>query len=184
VTFSIDAPARRNLYLLISRLFREEVDAELFRRLLAASSEAIPWIESSLSALPEGRAIEELQAEYCRLFIGPNPPCPPFASVARGEALLGGRARAVLGDLLATHGLEVDLGARIASADHIAVVFALLAELSEPTAIHDCLSRLVLPWIPDWLAALEQEARREMFRTLARVASVLIEEEQSRSSGS
>jgi TorA maturation chaperone TorD len=176
---SLEAPARRNLYLLISRLFREEVDTELFRQLLASHSEAMPWIEPALSALPEERAIEELQAEYCRLFIGPNPPCPPFASVARGEALLGGRARTVLDEMLTIHRLSVDPDARIASPDHIAVVFAILAELSEPAAIHDCLSRLVLPWVPDWLATLEQEAGREMFRTLARVAAVVIEEDQS-----
>lgn len=173
------ASARRELYLLVARLFRDEVDAPLYRQLLATQSAALPWLEPALTELPEARALEALAVEYCRLFIGPNPVCPPFASVARGEALLGGRARATLDELLAAHDLAIDADARIASPDHIAVVYALLAELSDRDAIRECLRRLVLPWVPQWLATLERETARTLFRTLARLATALIEEEQS-----
>lgn len=178
MAFALDVAARRDLYLLIARLFREEVDAPLYRRLLATQSDALPWVEPALAALPEERALEELETEYCRLFIGPNPVCPPFASVAFGEALLGGRARTAIDELLALHGLTVATHARIASPDHIAVVFAVLAELSAPDAIRDCLCRFVLPWIPSWLSVLEHDAERALFRTLARLATALIEEER------
>jgi TorA maturation chaperone TorD len=104
--------------------------------------------------------------------------CPPFASVARAEALLGGRARTAVDELLSSHGFALDPDARIASHDHVAVVFALLAELSDPDAVRDCLHRLVLPWVPSWLSALERDAERTLFRTLACLASALIEEDQ------
>lgn len=177
--FTLDAAARRDLYLLIARLFREEVDAPLYRRLLATQSAALRWIEPAIAELPEERALEELETEYCRLFIGPNPVCPPFASVARGEALLGGRARTVIDELLALHGLTVAAHARIASPDHVAVVFAVLAELSDRDAANDCLRRFVLPWVPRWLSVLEHGAERVLFRTLAHIAAALIEEEQA-----
>ncbi len=177
---TLEAPARRALYRLIARLFREEVDAALYRSLLTTQSDALVWIEPAIAELPEARALEELEIEYCRLFIGPNPPCSPFASVARGEALLGGRARTTLDELLTSHGLAIDVHARIASPDHIAVVFAILAELSDPEAVRDCLRLLVLPWVPSWLAALEHHAEHALFRTLPRLAAALLEDDQAR----
>jgi TorA maturation chaperone TorD len=179
VLATLEAPNRRELYLLIARLFREEVDTSLYRRLLAAQSDALLWIEPALAALPEPHAIEELEIEYCRLFIGPNPVCPPFASVARGEALLGGRSRTVVDELLASNGLAIDASARIGSPDHVAVVFAILAALAEPAAIRDCLQRLVMPWLPSWLADLERAAERSLFRTLARVAAAILEDDHA-----
>jgi TorA maturation chaperone TorD len=177
--FALDATARRVLYLLISRLFREEVDAPLYRRLLATQSDALRWIEPEIAKLPEEVAIEVLETEYCRLFVGPNPVCPPFASVARGEALLGGRARTEIDELLASRGLRIDPRARIASPDHVAVVFAVLAELSDADPACSRLHNLVLPWVPSWLSRLEHEAERSLFRTLARVAKALIDEDQA-----
>lgn len=175
--FALDTAARRDLYLLIARLFREEVDAPLYRRLLATQCDSLLWIEPAIAELPEARALEALETEYCRLFIGPNPMCPPFASVARGEAVLGGRARSAIDDFLALHGLTVEARARIASPDHIAVVFAILAELSDPGITRDYLRRFVLPWVPSWLSTLEHGAECALFRTLACVATALIDEE-------
>jgi len=177
--FALDATARRALYLLISRLFREEVDAPLYRRLLATQSDALLWIEPEIANLPDQVAIEVLETEYCRLFVGPNPVCPPFASVARGEALLGGRARTEIDELLASRGLRMDARARIASPDHVAVVFAVLAELSDADPARSRLHDFALPWVPSWLSRLEHETERSLFRTLARVARALIDEEQA-----
>jgi TorA maturation chaperone TorD len=179
VQSALDTVARRDLYLLVARLFQEEVDDALYRRLLATQRDGLVWIEPTLAELPEARAIEALQIEYCRLFIGPNPVCPPFASVMRGEAVLGGRSRTTLDELLASHGLAVDDGARLASPDHVAVVFAILAELSEPEAVRECLRRLVLPWVPSWLSTLEHGTEHALFRTLARLAAALIDEDQA-----
>jgi TorA maturation chaperone TorD len=175
---ALDATGRRDLYRLVARLLGEEIDAPLYRRLLAAQGEAHPWIEAEIAGLPEQAALEALHSEYCRLLVGPYPQCPPFASVVRGEAMLGGRARISLDELLASLGLVVDTHARIPSSDHVAVVFAALAELSDPAQIAACLRDVVLPWVPGWLSALERAAERALFRTLARVAIALLEEEQ------
>jgi TorA maturation chaperone TorD len=175
----LDAAARRDLYLLVARLFREEVDAPLYGRLLATQGGALLWIEPEIAALPVRTAVEVLETEYCRLFVGPDPVCPPFASVVRGEPLLGGRARTTVNEFLDLHGLAIDVHARLASPDHIAVVFAVLAELSDPDAVRTCLHSLVLPWVPSWLSRLERESERVLFRTLARVARAVIDEDQA-----
>jgi TorA maturation chaperone TorD len=176
---ALDTAARRELYLLVARLLSEEVDAPLYRRLLATQSDALGWIEPEVANLPEQLALEQLETEYCRLFIGPDPVCPPFASIVRGEALLGGRARTGIEELLASRGLQIDVRARIASPDHVAIVFAVLAELRDLDAVRACLHDLVLPWVPSWLSRLEHEAERALFRTVSRVAAALLEEDQS-----
>jgi TorA maturation chaperone TorD len=176
---ALDAAARRDLYLLVARLFREEVDAPLYGRLLATQGGTLLWIEPEIAALPVGVAVELLETEYCRLFVGPDPVCPPFASVVRGEPLLGGRARTAVNEFLDLHGLAIDARARLASPDHIAVVFAVLAELPDPDAVRACLHSLVLPWVPSWLSRLERESERVLFRTLVRVARALIDEDQA-----
>jgi TorA maturation chaperone TorD len=177
VASALDAAERRALYLLVARLLAEEIDAPLYRRLLAEQGDALSWIEPEIAEIGEEAALETLHTEYFRLFLGPHPRCPPFASVARGEALLGGRARTRVDDLLASFGLVIDASARIASPDHVAVVFAVLAELSDPEAIDVWLRDVVMPWVPDWLHALELASDRVLFRTIARVAITLLEEE-------
>lgn len=176
---ALDATARRDLYLLVARLFGEEVDEPLYRRLLATQSDALPWIEPEIAELPDQLAVEALETEYCRLFVGPQPVCPPFASVVRNEPLLGGRARTAIDEFLAARGLAVDAHARIASPDHVAVTFAVLAELSDPEAVQSYLRGFVLPWVPSWLSTLERKAERILFRTLARLARALIDEDQA-----
>jgi len=176
---ALDPTARRDLYLLVARLFREEVDEPLYHRLLATQSDAVPWIEPEIAELPDRLAVEALATEYCRLFVGPQPVCPPFASVVRGEPLLGGRARTAIDEFLAARGLAVDAHARIASPDHVAVMLAVLAELSDPDAVQSYLRGFVLPWVPNWLSTLECAAERVLFHTLARLARDLIEEDQA-----
>jgi TorA maturation chaperone TorD len=176
---ALDPTARQDLYLLVARLFREEVDAPLYRRLLATQSDALPWIEPDIAELPDQFAVEALETEYCRLFVGPQPVCPPFASVVRGEPLLGGRARTAIDEFLAARCLAVDAHVRIASPDHVAVTFAVLAELSDPEAVQSYLHGFVLPWVPNWLSTLERKTERILFRTLARLARDLIDEDQS-----
>jgi TorA maturation chaperone TorD len=174
---ALDAAERRALYLLVARLLGGEIDVPLYRRLLGEQGDALSWIEPEIAELGEGAALDALHTEYCRLFLGPYPRCPPFASVARGEALLGGRARAGVDDLLASLGLAIDARARIASSDHVAITFAVLAELSERDQLDAWLRDAVTPWVPAWLHALERESQRVLYRTLARIAIALLEED-------
>ena len=171
--------ARRDLYALVARLLGEELDAPLYHRLLITQSDALRWIEPELAELPSERALEVLDTEYCRLFLGPPPQCSPYASVLRGEAVLGGRARTRVDDFLAAYGLVCDAHARIASPDHVAVAFATLAELSADDAISTWLRDFVAPWVPQWLSVLETKAERQLYRTVAHIGRALIAEDRA-----
>src|SRR5262249_59853653 len=109
-------------------LFAAEVDVALYRALHA--HDPLGLLETELRGMEEAHAIESLAVEFCRLFIGPQPLCVPYASAQRGEALLGGRARARLEDFLHRVGFLFDTVAmRLASPDHLAVELAVLAHL-------------------------------------------------------
>lgn len=173
-----DATARRELYLLLARLLGEEPDISLYRGLLSTQGVALPWIEPEIAALPDRLALEALEMEYCRLFVGPYPACPPYASVLRGEAILGGRARSSIEDYLAARGIVANAQSRVASPDHVAIAFAVLAELTEPNEICGWLRDFVLPWVPSWLSTLEVTAERVLFRTVARLGQAVIAEDR------
>jgi TorA maturation chaperone TorD len=180
VTATLAPTARRDLYALVARLLGEELDAPLYHRLLSMQSDTLRWIEPELAELPSDRALEALDTEYCRLFLGPPPVCSPYASVLRGEAVLGGRARTRVDDFLAASGLAVDARARIASSDHVAVAFATLAELSAEEAITTWLRDFVAPWVPQWLCVLETSAERQLYRVVAHIGNALIAEDRAR----
>jgi TorA maturation chaperone TorD len=179
VTATLAPTARRDLYALVARLLGEELDARQYEILLSTQSDALRWIEPELAELSSERALEVLDTEYCRLFLGPRPPCPPYASVLRGEAVLGGRARTRVDDFLAVHGLAVDAQARIASSDHVAVAFATLAALPAEDAIRTWLRDFVLPWVPQWLSVLETKTERQLYRSVAHIGSALIAEDRA-----
>jgi TorA maturation chaperone TorD len=132
------AHLRRDLYSFAAHLFAAEVTSSLYRRLTSgafeptADARTLVFVEPELRALDEDRAVEELAIDYCRLFVGPRAMCPPYASVYRGEALLGGRAEARLDAFMREHGLGVSgQAARIASEDHAAIQLAVLSSLYE-----------------------------------------------------
>src|SRR5262249_15771721 len=132
MTAPLATTARRDLYALTARLFAAEVDVALYRAL--TSQDTLGLIDAELSAMGEEWALEALAVEFCRLFIGPQPTCIPYASAHRGEALLGGRARTRLEAFLRRVGFPFDVVAmRVASPDHLAVELAVLAYLYEHT---------------------------------------------------
>ena len=179
MTAPLAPTARRDLYALVARLLGEELDAPLYHRLLSTQSDGLRWIEPELAELPSERVLEVLDTEYCRLFLGPVPQCPPYASVLRGEAVLGGRARTRVDDFLAACGLAVDAHARIASSDHVAVAFATLGELAADDAITTWLRDFVAPWVPRWLSELETKTERQLYRTVAHIGNALIADDQA-----
>lgn len=192
---AIDAAARRDLYGLCARILASEIDAELLRRLGSAelAISGISLVDDDLRAADQAAALDELAAEYCRLFVGPQPAAPPYASVQRGEVMLGGRSRARLLELMDKHGLEVaDTGVAIASPDHAAVMVALLATLyaeaaaaTDPSdasaaigAARELLTDCVLPWMPAYLDRLAGVATREPYRSVSTLLAALLEQER------
>lgn len=184
---SLGLAGRRDLYALAARVFAAEIDEPLYRHFSSALIETLcrksglVFIEPELAALGADRAVEELAVEYCRLFIGPQPRCTPYASAARGEALLGGRARTELESLMRSRGISLADEARIASPDHAAVELSVLAHAygdGDESGAAGFLRDHVLPWMPSFLAAVEGESRRDLYRSVARLTAALLAEER------
>jgi TorA maturation chaperone TorD len=179
MTAPLEMTARRDLYALTARLFAAEVDVALYRALVA--QDALGLIDAELVALGEARALEALAVEFCRLFVGPQPLCVPYASAYRGEALLGGRARTRLEAFLRRVGFPFDAVAmRMASPDHLAVELAVLAHLyggTDTAAIRECLGEYVLPWAPAYCEQVAAASALGLYRTTARLVAALLAEE-------
>jgi TorA maturation chaperone TorD len=179
MTAPLEATARRDLYALTARLFAVEVDVALYRALVA--QDALGLIDAQLSAMGEERALEALAVEFCRLFIGPQPLCVPYASAHRGEALLGGRARTRLEAFLHRVGFPFDAVAmRLASPDHLAVELAVLAHLytlTDTAAVREFLGDHVLPWAPAYCEHVATTTALGFYRTTAWLVAALLAEE-------
>lgn len=180
MTTPLDAAARCDLYALLARIFASELDVELYRALLA--QDMLGFMDQSLRAQSPAAAVEALGVEFCRLFIGPQPPCAPYASAYLGEALLGGRSRARLETFLQRIGFAYDLAAtRIASPDHIAIVLAVLAYLYTDAdlagSVEEFLQVHVLPWVPAYCEQVTAAASLSLYRTAAALTLALLAEE-------
>jgi TorA maturation chaperone TorD len=77
-----DLLALADLYRLLSRLWIREVDGTLLARLSASPlREAIGKAGGRPPTGDSAEVLEELQVDYCRLFIGPRDHLPPLQSV-------------------------------------------------------------------------------------------------------
>ncbi|HEU5157710.1 MAG TPA: molecular chaperone TorD family protein [Streptosporangiaceae bacterium] len=188
-----DVAAERELLLVTARLLAKEIDADLYRALLRAdagtSDETAaggePLVDEEIRSLDEPRALEELSVEFCRLFVGPRPVCPPYESVYRGEAMVGGRAERRVQEFLRRHGMEAVLaaGLPVLSSDHLAVELAVLAHLypaaedargPDPRAARSFMASHVSTWAPAYLGGLRDAARLAPYRTIAGLAARLL----------
>lgn len=175
-----DRRARRDLARLASRLLAVEVDAALLARLRATPE----LLDPALAGLDDARAIEELAVEYCRLFIGPQPVCPPYASAYSGGRRLGGRAESDLRGFLAAHDLELRVRREVAllGSDHLAVHLAVLAHLYDRPAdrrtrdvIAELVERHLTPWARDLAAVLVARSRLRPYSTAGAVLGGLLD---------
>ncbi|TKK91378.1 hypothetical protein FDA94_00805 [Herbidospora galbida] len=141
-----------DVILLMSRLVSTEIDAPLREAL----------------GCPE--PLEDLSAEFCRLFVGPRPVCPPYASVQRGEPMIGGRAERRLKEFAARHGLDVVVppGFAVLALDHLGVELALLHHLGPGPVAEELLDDHVRPWALGYLRSLEEASRLEPYVSAAR----------------
>ncbi|MGE3536452.1 MAG: molecular chaperone [Candidatus Tectimicrobiota bacterium] len=172
--------ARRDLYALLARLFAAEVDVPLYQALV--QHESLGWIEETLRAQSPEAAVEALAVEFCRLFIGPQPACVPYASAQQGEALLGGRSRSRLETFLHEVRFAYDpVTTLLASPDHVAVTLAVLAYLSASPEmaerVPEFMQAYVLPWVPAYCRQLGSAASLQLYRTAAALTLALLDEE-------
>jgi TorA maturation chaperone TorD len=185
--------AASGLCRLAAHTFAAEVDRWFYRTLVDLSAapgprSQGPLLDAHVRALGEDEALTELAVEYCRLFIGPRPLCPPYGSVQRGEAALGGRALHQLDAFLERYGLTASPpdGLPIHSRDHVALAFALLDQVyaaqagNSTTALtpdqaaratSELLDGYVLAWVPQFLDQVQAEARLAPYRPVAALAA-------------
>lgn len=160
--------AARDLCLLTSRLLAVEVDETLLGRLRAAPD----LLDPAVARLDDDAAIEELAVEYCRLFIGPDPVCVPYAGAHTGGRRLGGRAEQEFAAFLDRVGLDprADPSLRLLGIDHLAVAMAVLAHLHDRVVddprcpvtrrtLDELVARHLAPWAADWGLRLAGSAR-------------------------
>ena len=109
-----------------SRLLAVEVDAPLYRRLRAVPA----LIDPAIAALPEPRALDALATEFCRLFIGPGPVCPPYPGSGQ---FLGSHREAPFVRFLERHRLteSVPDNAPVLARHHLAIQLQVLAHLCD-----------------------------------------------------
>ncbi len=163
--------AHVGVYRLASRLLACEIDAPLFGRLRDGG-----LLDDAALALPEREALDTLAAEFCRLVIGPDPVCLPYASVQRGEALLGSRAEQEVTAFVRRQSLDIQLAPDVAvlSNDHLSVQLALLAHLHGTDAATELVERHLRPWAVTTLETLADAAEWEPYRsTFATTAELL-----------
>ncbi len=83
------AMERSNLYGFLAAIFREEASTPLLRRmkepgLLQALEGAGVAFDQAIFDRPEDELVEDLAAEYTRLFIGPGSHIPPYSAIHLG----------------------------------------------------------------------------------------------------
>ncbi|GAA3119513.1 hypothetical protein GCM10010466_07930 [Planomonospora alba] len=169
----------RGVFLLMSRLLGKEIDHALYRVLAAADARAAPsgplLIDAETRSMGEEEALRSLAAEYCRLFVGPRPVCPPYESVYRGEAVIGGRAEHRIKMFMMRYrlGSTIPVDYPLLAYDHLAVGLALLHHLLEACAepsssgpaqeqAEEAVHRLMddhLLWAPSFLQDLHSATR-------------------------
>jgi len=169
--------ARRDLYRLASRLLAREIDAPLYDRLLA------------VGMLDGDASVDELAAEFCRLFVGPRPVCLPYASARGSTATLRAGPERRFVEFLAAHGLEtvVDADLTLLGQDHLAVELAVLAHLYDRAAAAPGsaaaelaqvqVTEHLLPWAAEFAEELAAEARLAPYTTVAHPLAALLREE-------
>lgn len=189
--------ARRDLCALASRLLATEIDAPLYQRLRVMSSQEanLTLIDPAIARLPERDAINELAVEFCRLFIGPRPVCPPYpAAHGRGAALAGLTERHFVDFLARNHLSETVLGSpALLTRDHLSIQLAVLAYLYDGTqqhitatsvhavsAINELRNEHLRPWALDFASSLSAGARLSPYSTLCPVLIALLADEGAR----
>lgn len=182
--------AAAKVWRLASRTFAAEMDAPFYRA-LRGLADAPRLRAMGLTPFDPGRpddedtALSTLAVEYCRLFIGPDPACPPYAT-----HYLGGYARDRMQAFLDEFGLRVSPAddAPVLGPDHICVAFALLDQLyttaaGQPathlspaqaaTASRRLLGTYLPDWVPRFLHDVETGTREPPYRTIARLTALV-----------
>lgn len=126
---------------------------------------------------------DELEREYARLFIGPNPkPAPPWGSVYTDhDQVMFGESERELVTWIRKHGLFVGDEEQTEPMDHIGRLLALLGwcATARPDLVVELLQLHILPWSSHFLEIFEQSTEQDLYKGLAIVTRAFLEGIQS-----
>ncbi|NWF63965.1 MAG: molecular chaperone TorD family protein [Chloroflexi bacterium] len=174
------------LYRLLAALYHYPMSEETLEALRSldwqengGAAEALREAQSALDAPLSAAMLERLNVEMTRLMEGPGvTPAIPYASYhLHGQQLMGPSAQAVR-RLYLEWGVAPEQGA--IPPDHLSLELGFLSFLAEQTLEDDkredalraslvFLREHLLPWLPQFCAALETSAREPFFGALSRL---------------
>ena len=179
--------AREGLYRLLSRLYRQEVDAPLLERLRGMTFPQTcpqPELEAGYRALERWLsagtedALDALAVDFARVFLGAGSAegCAAFPY----ESVYTSPKRLVMQDawervksLYAAHGVRIDTDSSELMEDHIAYELAYMALLcregAERAEQRAFLEEHLLTWVPDFCADLQRCAGTGFYRCVAQL---------------
>lgn len=176
---------------LAARLLIAEIDLPLIDSLFIAQGDLVgetgdlPFVllDRALIALRREAALDELAAEYARLFVGPNPVCPPYASAHSGSVLVGGRLARAVDDVMAEHDLALPAQWRVVASDHLAVQLSVFEALDaggrrgefKRDSPAEFFRRFVQPWAAGYLRRVAAAARWAPYRTIPAAAAQVLD---------
>lgn len=185
-TFQVE---RREIYALLRALFeypltRQALEAVLSLDLQAEHPLAAPVadMQANLPAEISDDLVEDLNIEMTRLLEGPGQPAaPPYASYYVHGSLMG-PVTVKIAETYSLWDVEAVAGTQTPP-DHIALLFGFLSFLADDLSLSDVddgrhllasrefLRRYLLPWLPRFTRALQDNARAPFFADLANLAS-------------
>jgi len=188
------------LYRLLAALYRYPLREETLEALRSLSweqddavAEALRQVQSALDMPLNEAALERLNVEMTRLMEGPGvTPAVPYASYyLHGQQLMGSSAQTARRFYL-EWGVAPEQGT--IPPDHIALELGFLSFLAEQTLEDDkrqdalraslvFLREHLLPWLPQFCAALETSAREPFFGALSRLTRQVVAADDPRRLG-
>lgn len=194
------AEARANIYALLSRIYRKEITPELLQKLrdkkLNSTLSGMGLDFSDLFEKNEKKLIDDLAAEYCRLFIGPGPHIPPFESVHHGtftnegglSGLLWGNEALKVKKFYDKLNLKVPRDSEVNIPDHIAIELEVMQYLCNKEVesgsngkLKECremekefLNEHLTQWIPSFCDAVIKSSNIKFYRDIAALTKKFI----------
>ncbi|MEE3373296.1 MAG: molecular chaperone TorD family protein [Planctomycetota bacterium] len=177
---------RSGVYRLLGRLWLREVDSLLLNQLSRGDlGAAFATAGGVVPALVTGETVEDLEVDFCQLFLGPSRHCPPYQSVWETGQFEGEAGKSVLGfaEVVRYEPSAVLSGGML---DHLGVQLDLMGHLlgggieGETQVIEEVANAFYsahLTWPEPLLSAAQERARTAFYRSMLKLTGEFLETE-------
>ncbi len=191
--------SRSGIYKLMSQLFDRELSLEFVRDLQKTGLfELLQNVDSDFTFDTELDDFENLQAEYARLFVGPGPQVPPYASIYRKDdekaGQFWGETTGEVKRFMAFYGLDLEKSGTIP--DHISILFEFMEKVirakitaSQAGDNHACLEadkiqklffrNYIQPWVERFFKQVLKVKPNSFYTAVVKFADQFIAEERT-----